>query len=620
MVRIFGRSRRTRRLALLSVAALLAVLVALPASAGPVGTNAGFEDDDGNLVDDASAGVDWNNSGGGTAPNGWTGAAPTRTKTSTFSGWSFRGLEDWQATTADSGFAGGTKQDDNCPSVITAKAPNKDDLKRIYLASKTVDIDPTAAVNDHVFLMLGWVRIPQNTTSASAHIGFEFNKGATACAAPGGLVNRVAGDMLIVYDFEGGATDNPTLTLRRWVTSGACEVSSKNAPCWGVATNLTAGGTAEGKVNTTATADDRTGPATTETLGLNEFGEAGVDLTAAGVFTPGQCENFGKAYAVSRSSGSSGTAQMKDIVGPTPFELQNCGTVKIIKQTNPRGLNQNFDFASTLAGSTISCTADTTPASFTLNDDGNAGKTAGSSDPAQNSAGNTETCTNVPAGSYTVTEGANPTGFAFGGLSCTASTGSSGTQDATVPKQANITLIGGGSVTCIYTNNQQLGAIKITKTSTKSDAALSGATFTITKGGTAISGSPFTTDSNGEICVDNLTFGAYVVTETGAPTGFAIDDAAGRTVTVDNNAGCADATYVGESTSFTDTPMADIQVRFRDGGSGETALENPLSCTTSTGTTSTADTTGWDDTLTRTGIKVDGSAVITITCTIEIDP
>jgi hypothetical protein len=91
-------------------------------------------------------------------------------------------------------------------------------------------------------------------------------------------------------------------------------------------------------------------------------------------------------------------------------------------------------------------------------------------------------------------------------------------------------------------------------------------------------------------------------------------------VTVDNYAGCADASYGGESTSFTDTPTADIQVRFRDGGSGETALENPLSCSSSTGTDSTDDTAGWDDTLTRTGIEVDGSAVITITCTIEIDP
>ena len=93
--------------------------------------------------------------------------------------------------------------------MITAKAPNKDDLKRIYLAQKTV-ISIRAAVNDHVFLMLAWVRIPQNTTSASAHIGFEFNKGDSELpCGPGGLVNRVAGDMLIVYDFEGGSTDSP---------------------------------------------------------------------------------------------------------------------------------------------------------------------------------------------------------------------------------------------------------------------------------------------------------------------------------------------------------------------------------------------------------------------------
>ena len=99
-----------------------------------------------------------------------------------------------------------------------------------------------------------------------------------------------------------------------------------------------------------------------------------------------------------------------------------------------------------------------------------------------------------------------------------------------------------------------------------------------------------------------------------------IDDPSGVTVNVNNNAACSDTTYVGETSSFTNTPTADIQVRFRDGGSGETALDSPLVCTSSTGTTSTADTTGWDDTLTRTGIEVDGSAVVTIVCTINIDP
>ena len=119
-------------------------------------------------------------------------------------------------------------------------------------------------------------------------------------------------------------------------------------------------------------------------------------------------------------------------------------------------LNQNFGFTSTIAGAQLSCTADTTPASFTLNDNGN---TTG------DSAGNTETCTNVPAGSYTVTEGADPTGFAFRiSPARRPGAGTSATHASGRPKEANITIAGGGCVTCVYTNKQQLGAIKVTKT------------------------------------------------------------------------------------------------------------------------------------------------------------
>ena len=52
-------------------------------------------------------------------------------------GWPFLGLEDAQAANGDTAFAGGTKQDDNCATVSDRKAPNKDDLKRIYVSSKT---------------------------------------------------------------------------------------------------------------------------------------------------------------------------------------------------------------------------------------------------------------------------------------------------------------------------------------------------------------------------------------------------------------------------------------------------------------------------------------------------
>jgi hypothetical protein len=582
--------------AALGAAVLLLGVLSLAAWAGPIGTASGFEDDDANLVDNPVAGIDWNTF----APVIWSphpATTPTRQTSKVVSGWNFAGLEDWQATTSDSGFAGGTKQDDDCASVITAKAPNKDDLKRVYLSSKTV--------NGHVFLNLGWVRIPQNTTSPSAHIGFEFNQGTTACpAGSDGLVRRTAGDMLIVYDFEGGG--NPVLTLRRWITAGACEVGADSPPCWGQAVNLTASGFAEGAVNTAATALDQlappalsstTGTSVSNTLGLSEFGEAGIDLTAAGVFNANTCAGFGKAYAVSRSSGSSATAQMKDLVGPGNFNLNNCGTVTIIKHTDPGGIDQNFDFTSNLAGTQINCTADSTPAGFTLNDAGT----------------DTETCTNVPIGSYHVNEGADPNGFQLESLTCSATGSGSGAQDSTDPKQANITIAAGGdTVTCTYVNQQQLGAIKISKTSSKTGNAVEGATFSIT-GPNSFSTS-VQSGADGTVCVDNLAFGSYTVTETAAPDGFKIDDTSGHSVTVDTNAKCSDDPYVGETTSFTDTPLADIQVNFRDGGSGETSAT--ITCDNSTGTGDNTAATGWDTSRTVTDIE----APTTVHCTIEIDP
>ena len=100
------------------------------------------------------------------------------------------------------------------------------------------------------------------------------------------------GDVLIVYDFEGGATDTPTIRLSRWIATGACEVGSNAPPCWGVAQTLGAG-VAEARVNTSVVGpvSDAIHPAAppAQTLQLNEFGEAGIDLTDAGVFPPGQC-------------------------------------------------------------------------------------------------------------------------------------------------------------------------------------------------------------------------------------------------------------------------------------------------------------------------------------------
>jgi len=195
------------------------------------------------------------------------------------------------------------------------------------------------------------------------------------------------------------------------------------------------------------------GPNTPANVGLLEFGEAGIDLTDAGVFTPGQCESFGRVSASSRSSGNSNTSNMFDIVGPDEFDLQNCGSIKIIKQTDPRGLDQNFGFTTTIAGGELSCSQDSgdppdTASPFTLNDSGNTG-TVGSTAAADNSAANTQDCTNIPAGTYTVTEGDDPEGFTFDSVTCTNSGGNSTT---TAGKVATITVVGSGSTTCVYIN------------------------------------------------------------------------------------------------------------------------------------------------------------------------
>jgi len=461
-----------KRLMIAGAAAAALVLGVLgPAGvavAGPVGTAAGFEDDDANLIPQAPINFDWNSF----SPATWTGATGARTATKTTSGWTFTGLEDRQATTTDSGFAGGTKQDDVCPTVGTQKASNKDDLKRVYVASKTV--------GTNVFLTLAWVRIPQNTTSPSAHVAFEFNKGTTSCG-PSGLVQRTAGDMLIVYDFEGGG--NPVLELSRWITSGSCEVGSNSPPCWGVAATLTSG-VAEAKVNTVTTALDTVAPAN-ETLGLHEFGEAGINLTAAGVFSPGICEGFGKVYAVSRSSGQSSTAQMKDLVGPGNVNIRNCGSVAVTKLGSDGGSQ---------AGAVFTLYAGT----------GTGGAVIGTCT-VQASGSCTPQFTDLPVGTYTLDETTVPAGY---------------DKDPTLP--FTFSVAAGENKSLTFTDPARPATVNVLK---KDDtgAAVPGAVFTLSQGATVIA--TCTTDAAG-VCQPpfaNLPAGTYTIDETTTPTGYAKD-------------------------------------------------------------------------------------------------
>jgi hypothetical protein len=575
-----GGKRRRWFFLVVPFAVLAALVLAIAASAGSIGTASGFEDDDGNLVVNST--FDWN----GFSPVTWTGTAPYQTGTKTASGWAFTGLTDATKTNTDTGFAGGTKQDKDCASVIGSSSPNKDDLKRVYVASKTV--------SGHIYLDLAWVRIQQNTTSPSAHVGFEFNQNKTLCGAGSdSLVPRSTangGDMLIVYDFEGSSTDVPTLTVRRWIASGACDISSDSPPCWGQAQNLTTSGFAEAKVNTSLVgpvcdalapgSNGCTGNTPTETLGLNEFGEAGIDLTAAGIFQSGVCTAFGQAEGVSRSSGNSGQAAMEDLVGPGKINLTNCGTVKIHKQD---------DLGAALAGAVFTLFTDNAPV------DGSpphgAEDTATSFTCGPTDASGNCTVTNVPFGDYWAVE---TTGVPNHDLAADQSFSlTQSTPDFTI------------SLT--FVDPRQPGAIKVTKTfkhaaSGSGDHPQSGVDFTV-------NGVTKTTDANGVACFDGLDFGPYTVHET-VPTGY--HGEADKSVTVDNSAKCTDNPYTGETVSFHNTPLTDLSVTINSQVDGGTA--STVSCTPA-GPSGSTDPTSGDGTFPSTGLEPG-----TYTCTVVIDP
>jgi hypothetical protein len=596
MVRILGSTGTRRRrtwLALGTAAAL--TLLAIPATSfaddpsgcdfspttkplalscvGPL-SGSNFEGGDGNLLVSTGQITDWANVAGLNA-----------------------GI-DQASGTGDNSFGQGTKEDDPAVTVVTGSIPpNKSDLTRFYQASETV--------SGQTFLYLAWER---TNVLGSANMDFEINQQATtgfSGTTTGPItLNRQPGDMLITFDFVNGG-GRPVLGLNRWLVSATNPVvsyfsgpntclSANNFPCWGDHVTLNQA-ISEGAVNNFDSVTDPINPGAPRTLAASTFGEAAINLTGAGVFGTSGCVTFASTFLKSRASASF-PAEVKDFVAPVPTTISNCGRVTIIKNTDPRGLDQNFSYASNVTGTTLADPTSSACAtgSYTLNDAGT----------------NTNDCFNVPAGSnYAVTEGADPIGFAFESLTCIADgAGASGTPNG---RTANIVVTPDSHVTCTFVNQRQLGAILITKTSSKgTHPGLAGAVFHIT--GPNGYSSDATTLAGGTICVGSLGFGTYSVQETAAPTGYVIDDSAAHDVVVNANSTCGD----GHEATFsaTDTPVSDIQVRFRDGGSGATT--GTISCDNTTGTTSTANTTGWDNTTTVTGVH----APTTIHCTITIDP
>lgn len=179
---------------------------------------------------------------------------------------------------------------------------------------------------------------------------------------------------------------------------------------------------------------------------------------------------------------------------------------------------------------------------------------------------------------------------------------------------------GGGSST--DTVSVQCAAIRILKESTKAGNPLvlnAGAVFSY---GTGLSVTD-TTDGTlgdedtaiGSVCVSGLAPGTYTVNEEGAPVGYGAATQTNQSVEAVNGTNCTTNLPSGSGVvTFTNAPLSDIQVNFRDGGSNETNAT--ISCDNTTGTSDTTAVTGWDSSDTITGID----APTTIICTITIDP
>jgi hypothetical protein len=161
------------------------------------------------------------------------------------------------------------------------------------------------------------------------------------------------------------------------------------------------------------------------------------------------------------------------------------------------------------------------------------------------------------------------------------------------------------------------GAFKIIKKSSKTNNGLANATFTVS----GVSGTK-TTDSNGEICLTGLALGSYTVTETGAPSGYAIDDTdpntAGNQTTKSVTVGGGD-TCASKTVTFTDTPLSKIQVKyFRQG----TQTETKASIVCASGSTIAADSENGDadPAFDDTDESFSNLAPGTFTCTVVVDP
>ena len=440
------RRRVSRRLpqglGILVVIALIALFMAGRSGANVSGSPSSFESNDGNMTVDTSGNTDWNCllGSGHVTENGSTCKAGVSSANLV--------VQHPGTTEAAAGnepaWKSGQKLDAACPVIIPkSSVPNKDDFTDIAQYN-----EQDTATPPNTYIYGAEIRAVANGSSSG---NLELNQVGPTASCP---INRTAGDHLIAFDFQNGGTVLAFHALT-WITvanptaggnNGLCDIGNDSPPCWG-ANVVTSGPTLTvGGCNST-TANDVEGCSNQATiaaidnglngngLAVNQFAEFGVNLTK--VLNLTSCFPITQEVWESRTSGSSFTSNPEDIE-ILSHKINNCGEIKIIKHTDPRGQNQSFGYTTT---------GGLNPSTFNLND------SAG----VDNSV-NTQDYTAQPIGTYTVNENAEPSGFTFENLSCSADL-TSGSTATTSGIKATINLKGNGLVTCIYTNQLNTAAL-----------------------------------------------------------------------------------------------------------------------------------------------------------------
>jgi len=526
------RARR-RRYGFIAVATTITALFAVifVAASGANLSGSPFEGNDGNLIVNTAGNQDWDN-----APNLVVG-------------------QDLPTGTSDNSFGQGTKENDSNVTVVTGSIPNsKADLGRFAVANQKVGTD--------TFLYLAWTR---ENASGTVNFDFEINQAAQPnLGTPGAkTLNRQNGDLLINYAFNGGSPSNVTISRAIW-----------NNGAWGPLQALPAG-VAEGSTNGAPISENLGGLAAVNRP-VGQFGEAAINMTAAGLFPPGACTHFGSAYVKSRSS-TAFNSEIKDFSGPVAVNIQNCGGIIIRKVTVPSPDPTSTSFGYTTNGGL-------SPSSFTLVN------------------GGSQSYLNQQQGQYSVAENDPGPNFVLSSIDCSAS--STGNGSSATPSVATLSvaldLKAGDTLDCTFTNTLQQGAIKVLKSSIKGQA-LAGAVF-------SIAGQSVTTGADGTACVDHLNFGSYNVQETAAPAGYSRDDTSVHSVSVNSVATCADIS-AAQALPFTDTPLTDVEIKVDSQAVGGT--QSSVDC----------DNDALDAALAEhVDSKATNQSPQTIHCTIVIDP